>query len=76
MLAVVAEIVEQQGLQPNGLVLECTLHSVVRNGVLDFADGESVTQNTIGYSTLIKCLLNILVHARFVRQGRVVHDPA
>ena len=56
MLAVAAEIIGAQGLRANGLVLECTLGPAVRNDVVDFPSGESMTQNTIIYSTLIECL--------------------
>ena len=52
ILAVVTEIVEEQGLRANGLVLECTLDPVVWNGVVDFANGGSMTQDTIIFSTL------------------------
>ena len=41
----------------NGLVLECTLDPVVWNDVVDFASGESMTQNTKIHSTLIECPL-------------------
>ena len=44
MLAVVTDIVEEQGLRANGLVLECTLDPVVWNGVVDFANGESIIE--------------------------------
>ena len=71
-----AEIVEEQGLQPNGLVLECTLDAVVRNGSVDFANGESMTEKTIIYSTRIKCSLHFWCMQVFVCQRRVVHDPA
>ena len=57
MLAVLTDIVEDQGLRANGLVLECTLDPVVWNGVVDFANCESMTQNTVIYFTLIECPL-------------------
>ena len=47
MLEVAAEIIEDQGLWANGLVSECTLDPAVRNDVVDFPSGESMTQNTI-----------------------------
>ena len=59
MLAVAAEIIEDQGLRANGLVLECTLDPVVWNDVVDFASGESTTQNTAIYSALIECPLYV-----------------
>ena len=71
-----AEIVEEQGLQPNGLVLECTLGAVGRNGSVDFASGESMPQKTFTYSTRIKCSLHLWCSQGFVCQRGVVHVPA
>ena len=42
---------------PTVFFLECTLDPVVWNGVVDFANGESMTQNTMIYSTLIECFV-------------------
>ena len=44
MLEVAADIIEDQGLRANGLVSEITLDPVVRNDVVDFPSGESMTK--------------------------------
>ena len=56
MLEVEAEIIEDQGLRVYGLVSERTLDPAVRNDVVDFPSGESMTLNTIIYSTPIERL--------------------
>ena len=61
--------------------LECTLDPVVWNGVVDFLNGGSMTQNTIIYCTLIECplyakLLMILVDVSMQTCVRVVDENA
>ena len=43
-------------VRADGLVSECTLDPAVRNNVVDFPTGESMTQNTIIYFILIERL--------------------
>ena len=73
MLVVAAEIIEDQGVRANGHVLECTLDPVVWNDVVDFASGESMTQNTIIYSTLIECHLHANVELLMILVDAPMH---
>ena len=63
MLAVVAEIVEEQCLQPNGLVCGCVLDAVVRHG--DMSQTASQRRRTLSsapHSSSVLC-------ACFARKG-------